>query len=183
MPPIDEKVIIGFIDEASPQTTSNTQRFWSFHKSDIFKNTEKYKANAFGFYPLNGSPVIEFKEESKTWEFCDFLRDIRMANPNRTIIGFADNSRAHTAKDTLEFAEELNIKLIFLPPYSPDLNPIEFIWKSIKRVISHSFVKNAEHLKDIIESAFLKYAVKLSFARGWIENFISSEDRYKAFGF
>ncbi len=127
-------------------------------------------------------PVIEFKEESKTWEFCDFLRDIRIANPELTIIGIVDNSKPHTTQDTLEFAKECDIKLVFLPPYSPDLNPIEFIWKSIKRVISHSFIKDAEHLKEIIESAFLKYATRLSFARGWIENFIRSEDRSKVFG-
>jgi putative transposase len=110
------------------------------------------------------------------------LRDIRIENPEKIIIGLADNSKPHTAKDTLEFAEELGINLVFLPPYSPDLNPIEYIWKSIKRIISHSFIKDAEHLKEIIESAFLKYAVKLSFARGWIERFISSEDRSKVFG-
>jgi hypothetical protein len=45
-------------------------------------------------------------------------------------------------------------------------NPIEFIWKSIKQVISHSFIKDIEHLREIIECSFLKYAVKLSFARG-----------------
>lgn len=179
---MDENVIIGFIDEASPQTTSNTQKLWSFHKPEIAKNTDRYKANAFGFYPLNGSPVIKFKEESKTWDFCDFLRDIRIENPEKIIIGLADNSKPHTAEDTLEFAEELGINLVFLPPYSPDLNPIEYIWKSIKRIISHSFIKDAEHLKEIIESAFLKYAVKLSFARGWIERFISYEDRSKVFG-
>jgi len=48
LPQIEDDVIIGFIDEASPQTTSNSQRFWSFCKSKIFKNTDKYKANAFG---------------------------------------------------------------------------------------------------------------------------------------
>ncbi len=133
-------------------------------------------------YPLNGVPVIEFKEESKTWDFCDFLRDIRIANSELTIVGIVDNSKPHTTEDTLEFAEECDIKLVFLPPYSPDLNSIEFIWKSIKRVISHSFIKDAEHLKEIIESAFLKYATRLSFARGWIENFIRSEDRSKVFG-
>lgn len=179
---MEENVIIGFIDEASPQTTSNTQKLWSFHKSEIFKNTDKYKANAFGFYPLNGSPVIKFKENSKTWDVCDFLRDIRNANPEKTIIAIADNFKPHKAPDTLEFAEECDINLIFLPPYSPDLNPIEFIWKSIKRVISHTFIQDIDHLRKLIENAFLNYASKLSFAKGWIEYFIDAEDRYKIFG-
>jgi putative transposase len=179
---LDENVIIGFIDEASPQTTSNTQKWWSFHKLAISKNTDKYKANAFGFYPLNGSPVIKFKESSKTQDVCDFLGDIRDANPEKTMIIFADNSRPHKAKETLEFAEECDIKLIFLPPYSPDLNPIEYIWKSIKRVISHAFIQDINHLRRLIENAFLKYASKLSFASGWIEYFIDPGYRFKILG-
>jgi putative transposase len=105
-----------------------------------------------------------------------------MSNPESTIIGIEGNSKQHTAQDTLEFAEELDLNLVFLPTSPPDLNPIELTWKSIKRIISRSFIKDAEHLKEIIETAFLKYAIKLSFARGWIEQFISSEDWYKVFG-
>jgi putative transposase len=33
-----------------------------------------------------------------------------------------------------ERAKELGVHIVYLPPYSPDLNPIEFIWKSVKRV-------------------------------------------------
>ncbi|MCW7076570.1 MAG: transposase, partial [Candidatus Syntrophoarchaeum sp.] len=50
---------------------------------------------------------------------------------------------------------QLGIYLVYLPPYSPDLNPIEFVWKSIKRRFSR-----------LVES--------LSFAESWIEKFIPS---------
>ena len=56
---MDEEVIIGFMDESSPQTTANTQRLWSFGKPVIYKNTDKIKANAFGCYMLNGTSVID----------------------------------------------------------------------------------------------------------------------------
>jgi len=55
--------IIGFLDEASPQTTDNKQRFWSFDKPRIIKNTTKYRANTFGFYSLNGLSVVDFKDD------------------------------------------------------------------------------------------------------------------------
>jgi len=35
-----------------------------------------------------------------------------------------------------EEAEKMNIVLVYLPPYSPDLNPIEFVWKGVKRIVS-----------------------------------------------
>jgi len=140
MPQIDRNTIVGFFDESSPQTTANTQRLLSFEKPVIYKNTTKYKANAFGFYALNGVPVIDFKEHSKKEDICDFFRDIRLRNPEKKIVLILDNFRSHRAKDSVKCAEECSITLIFLPPYSPDLNPIEFIWRSIKRVISHSFI-------------------------------------------
>jgi transposase len=71
-------------------------------------------------------------------------------------------------------AEKLEISLVYLPPYSPDLNPIEFIWKGIKRVVSISFVENVEVLREIIEKAFRSLAKRLSFAKSWIRKFVSS---------
>jgi putative transposase len=74
---LDEDVIIGFMDESSPQTTANTQRLWSFGKPIIHKNTDKMKANAFGCYMLNGASVIDFKEHSKKEDVSEFLITIR----------------------------------------------------------------------------------------------------------
>lgn len=166
---------MGFLDESSPQTTANTQRLLSFQKPVVYKNTTKYKANAFGFYALNGTPVIDFKEHSKKEDVCDFFRDIRFRNPEKEIVVILDNFRSHRAKDSVKCAQECGIKLIFLPPYSPDLNPIEFIWKSIKRVISHAFIRDLDHLREIILKNFLNYASRLSFAERWIEKFLSEK--------
>ncbi len=166
---------MGFFDESSPQTTANTQRLLSFQKPVVYKNTTKYKANAFGFYPLNGTPVIDFKEHSKKEDVCDFFKEIRFRNPEKEIVVILDNFRSHRAKDSIKCAQECSIKLIFLPPYSPDLNPIEFIWKSIKRVISHTFIRDLDHLRKIILENFLNYASRLSFAERWIEKFLSEK--------
>lgn len=166
---------MGFLDESSPQTTANTQRLLSFQKPVVYKNTTKYKANAFGFYALNGTPVIDFKEHSKKEDVCDFFREIRFRNPEKEIVVILDNFRSHRAKDSVKCAQECGIKLIFLPPYSPDLNPIEFIWKSIKRVISHTFIRDLDHLREIILENFLNYASRLSFAERWIEKFLSEK--------
>ena len=120
MPQIDDNTIVGFFDESSPQTTANTQRLLSFEKPVIYKNTTKYKANAFGFYALNGTPVIDFKDHSKKEDVCDFFREIRLCNPEKQIVLILDNFRSHRAKDSVKCAEECSISLIFLPPYSPD---------------------------------------------------------------
>lgn len=139
----------------------------------FYKNTTRIKANAFGFYSINGTNVIDFKECSKSQSVCEFLEHIRNKNQGRKIVIIIDNFKSHHSKKTTAKAEELGIELLFLPPYSPDLNPIEFIWKSIKRVISDTFIKSKEHLRNIIRDEFTKLARSLSFAKRWIEKFKS----------
>ena len=79
-------VIIGFFDEASPQTTANTQRFWSFGKQIVCKNSTKYKANTFGFYALNGNSVVNFEKNSKKESIYIFIEKIRANNPEKFYI-------------------------------------------------------------------------------------------------
>ena len=57
--------MIGFFDESSPQTTSNTQKLWSTTKPVVTKNTTRIKANTLGFYAIKGHNTIDFKEHSK----------------------------------------------------------------------------------------------------------------------
>ena len=162
-------MVLGFFDECSPQTTANTQRLWSFGKPKIRKNTTKIRANTFGFYPLNGNSVIDFKENSKKESVCEFFELMGEQNPGKDIILILDNFRSHWAKKTRQLAEDLGITLVFLPPYSPDLNPIEYIWKSVKRGLSPLLIESADHLKSSVNGLFIKLSKKLSFAKRWIE--------------
>jgi transposase len=171
--------VIGFLDEASPQTTANSQRLWSFTRPTITKNTTKMRANTFGFYALNGTSVVDFREHSRKEDVCAFLAQIREKNPGKDLLIILDNFRSHHATETREFARKEHIELVYLPPYSPDLNPIEYIWKSIKRIVSATFVKDLDCLKEIIESSFRKCAVHIGYARKWIEMFLDENIKYK----
>jgi transposase len=154
----------------------------------IIKNTDYIKANAFAFYSINGRNLIDFMESSKAENVCEFLEKIVEQNSGKRIICeflekiveqnsgeriilVLDNSRAHHADKTVRKARELNITLVFLPPYSPDLNPVEFVWKAIKREVSVRFIQSKEQLKKIIKNEFMKVENSLSFAKKWMEKF------------
>ena len=71
-------------------------------------------------------------ESSKAQDICLVLEQIRQANAKyKAIVLVIDNFSSHRSNEVEQKAKELNIYLVFLPAYSPDLNPIEFIWKSI----------------------------------------------------
>ena len=54
---------IGFLDETSLQTTSNTVRIWSFSKPIKYKKTDNYRADAFFFYSIIGRSAIDFMDQ------------------------------------------------------------------------------------------------------------------------
>jgi len=168
----NEDRIIGFHDESSPQTTANTVRFWHSKKVRITKNTSKIKANASGFYAMNGNSVIEFPPSSKKEDMCLTLESIRRWNDDRPIVMITDNFAVHHSAVVAQKADELNIHIVFLPPYSPDLNPIEFVWKSLKRVVSKTRIIDRTHMTSLLEERFIAETSKRSYFESWETKFL-----------
>jgi transposase len=171
----EENVLVGFLDECSPQTAANTVRVWSFGKALIVKDTTKYRANTFGFYAPYGRSVVGFKENSKKESVCKFIEEIRECNPEKKILLVLDNFPSHKAQATREKAEELGVLLTYLPPYSPDLNPIEQVWRCLKREISTAFFRSRDEFLALITKSYSQLSTKLSFAKGWIEKFLPQQ--------
>jgi putative transposase len=121
---------------------------------------------------LNGNDTILFPDRAKSDDFCQFLVNVRECNPLNRICLILDNFPTHKAKIVKDKAQRLNIELIFLPPYSPDLNPIEYIWKSIKRVVSITDIESKLQLIEIVRDSFIGLAADLSYARMWIPRFL-----------
>jgi transposase len=70
------------------------------------------------------------------------------------------------------FSSSLVSSLVFLPPYSPDLNPIEQVWRCLKRELSTAFFESKEEFLGLMEEAYRRLSSKASFATGWFEKFL-----------
>lgn len=167
------KLCIGFADESSPQLHANSARLWSFERGLVKKvNTDKEKRNCFGFYALKGSSVLNFIGKGNQETMKMLLEAIREKNEKaETIIVIWDNHSTHLTKAVEAKAQELGIVLVNLPAYSPDLNPIERIWKQVKKEISEkALVHTIQELEQIITTTYENCCTRLSFAKSWIEN-------------
>ncbi|WP_375327543.1 transposase [Candidatus Tisiphia endosymbiont of Nemotelus uliginosus] len=66
-----------------------------------------------------------------------------------------DNAGYHKPKKVKEYLVNSKIELIFLPPYSPNLNPVERLWKFMHRVVTNNkFYHNFAQFSEAIDRFF-----------------------------
>jgi transposase len=82
----------------------------------------------------SGKVVTEINTGSvSSDEVCALLRSIRR-RCRKPVTVVLDNARYQRTAAVRELAEKLNIELLYLPPYSPNLNLIERVWKLVKKL-------------------------------------------------
>jgi transposase len=74
----------------------------------------------------------------------DFL--IPELKPGQVVI--MDNATFHKSQESQRLIKEARCSILFLPPYSPDLNPIEVFWANFKKMVR----SNLERLKTLAEA-------------------------------
>jgi transposase len=79
-----------------------------------------------------------------------------------------DNLRAHKVAGIRERIEACGARLIYLPPYSPDLSPIEPCWSKLKALLRTAQARTREALDAAIPQVLA--AVTASDARGWFRH-------------
>lgn len=166
------EVTIGFLDETYPKPTDIYHRVWSFETPEIPVTIKRFEANTFGFYALNGESAVAIKDRSRADEICEFLRTIRAKNPIGPILLVLDQYSSHIANDVKELADELGIELVYLPPKSPDLNPIEQLIGKLKYELSGTFVTEESAFQNLIREIFTRLSDQLSFAESWADQFL-----------
>ena len=104
---------------------------------------------------LNGETAYTTYQSGTTNEnFIDYLKNVLTSTLREDDIVVMDNMRTHHSKAVKKVIEELNINVFFLPPYSPDFNPIKKMWSKIKAVLRRIKVRIPSDLTDAVNTAF-----------------------------
>lgn len=148
-----------YIDESGIEMTICKDRGWSKKGFKIkAKKSGKYyeRTNIIAGYVNNKSiaPMV-FNGSCNTKLFEAWVEHflIKELKPGQYVV--MDNASFHKSQKTRELIESVECKLIFLPPYSPDLNPIEKFWANMKRWIKEK-IDNIDDLYKTIQQFFIK---------------------------
>jgi transposase len=155
--PEDEAIM--FLDAVHPTMATKISYGWIKKGEDKLINTtaSRTRMNIVGALNLETMEVytqdyatVNSESMEKYWAF---LREKYPKNNKIHII--LDQGPYNISKKTREAAKKYNVELHFLPPYSPNLNPIERLWKVMNEYVRNNrFFTSAREFRESIKNFF-----------------------------
>ena len=156
-----EGAAIFFADEASVRTNYHAGTTWApIGKTPTVAGSGKTRSiSMVSAVSPRGELHFQIHETGiKQDEFLEFCKML-IADVGRPVFLIMDNSQVHRAKILKAYAAESNgmLSLFFLPPYSPNLNPDEWVWKNVKHDhLGRASVKSETELAEFAQAALAK---------------------------
>lgn len=152
--PLDEIV---YMDGVHPQHNSKPAYGW-FQKGEeipLRTNSGRKRLNINGALNANSLEVITVESDSvNAQSTLELFKKLEAKYPNaKRIVGICDNARYYRSKLVSEYLENSKIELKFLPPYAPNLNLIERLWRFMNKKVRNNryYCKFMDFKKSIID--------------------------------
>lgn len=149
---------IYFADEAAVRSDCHRGRTWApIGKTPIVETTgARYSINLISAVSAKGQmKFMVIKGKFNSERFIDFLERL-LVNQEKPVFVIVDGHRAHKSSSVKEFVKNQHgrLELYYLPPYSPELNPDEHVWKDLKSgKIGRQSIKSKDDFKTKVQSA------------------------------
>ena len=118
---------------------------------------------ALGLDGMKTVMCVEGGTRSET--FQAFVQHLLLMHLRPGHVVVMDNLRAHKTQVVRELIESKGASVLFLPPYSPELNPIELAWAKLKHFVKKRRPRNLESIDKAIAWALTTITDKD--AKGW----------------
>ena len=149
-------------DEVHFQRHSSLIRMWALkgQQPRVLSPSVRHKVGFFGALNLKTGCLLT--QEASTFNgktFGDFMHFLIERTPGKIYL-ILDNAKWHRARDLKDFFEANRDRLvrIFLPPYSPELNPIERVWRITRRQVTHNrYFSSLDDLRIALITQFTKW--------------------------
>jgi len=156
-----EKADIYFGDAAHMRSDHHAGRTWGKKgETPVVSSTgARYRMSLISAITSRGHMRFMIKEKGgvNAEVFIKFLRRLMVGCKNKIFL-IVDRGPAHVAKKTKAFVASLGgrLRLFYLPPYSPDTNPDELVWKHLKAdTVGRTSITSFDDFRDKVKSSML----------------------------
>jgi len=132
--------VVYFVDAAHFVFNCYLGYLWCFTRVCVRAPSGRQRWNVLGAINAITHTLITVTNETyiTSTEVCTLLHKIAVAHVEQCITVVLDNARYQRCAKVQECAQSLGIELLFLPPYSPNLNLIERLWGFVKDTCLYS---------------------------------------------
>jgi transposase len=131
----------------------------------VFANTGRRRLNVIGaINPVSLQPTVLLTEDNCCAEVIEaFLEEVKIQySEAKTICIILDNAKYQRSYVVQEKAKFLNIDLVYLPPYSPNLNLIERLWRYFKKkVMKNQYYDDYTKFENAVETFFKNFGDRI----------------------
>ena len=159
------------------QQEGTTRQSWARRGKGFTVNHHpcKRKSLYYGAVSVDESPSLVFQKAEwfNTKTFLRFLKHVMSIYDRACLI--MDNARYHKAKALKPFLEEHKDRLwlYYLPPYSPELNPVEMVWRETRKFATHNrYFPTVKRLTRAVQTQFRIFQSEPQKLRGLVANFL-----------
>ena len=138
-----------FTDATHPQHNSQPAYGWILKgkTKELKSNTGRKRVNLHGALDIETLGVVIREDKTIDYESTlGLFGQLEKKHPTGTIWIIVDNATYYKSKEVKEYLEDSRIKIEFLPPYSPNLNIIERLWK-----LMHEEILNNKYYSSYLE--------------------------------
>jgi transposase len=128
---------------------------WCFTRMFVRTSSGRKRYNVLGAYNAMSQKLLTVVNESyiNSSSICEMLRLLRRSHWGESITVVLDNAAYQRCYLVREYAILLDINLLFLPSYSPNLNLIERLWKFVKKqCLNNCYYETFDTFKSGIEA-------------------------------
>ena len=161
----DENQVLLFLDPMHQIHNNENDYAWQLKglkgTKQVLANTGRKRLNIIGaINPVSLQPTIMLTEENCSAEVIEaFLEEVKIQYCYaKTICIILDNAKYQRSSIVQTTASFFNIDLIYLPPYSPNLNLIERLWRYFKKeVMKNKYYEDYKSFEDAVELFFTQF--------------------------
>jgi hypothetical protein len=159
---LQEGINVFFVDEAGVNTNQPRKRGRALRGEKVYNVVDlkpKQKTNILAAW-INGKILapLTYLFTTKGWWFETWFQNMLCPAAEKGSVIVMDNARFHRKKILGQIAESFGLIIEYLPPYAPDLNPIEHHWGNFKDDLR---LKQGEYVS--VDDAYFKYIEPITY--------------------
>lgn len=145
-----------FVDAVHPTHNPVLGYSWSLRgqRPQVLSNTARQRLNILGAYEPRQQTYLglETTEKITAQSLIQLMEQLEVHQPQGRIILICDNARYNHARLVREHLQNTatRVEILFLPPYSPNLNLIERLWGLMKKQVLRTYYPNFDGFRQAI---------------------------------